>query len=203
MQEFFGQRPQARFDTAAQFRTRRRDPQGSLRSPPQPMVWRGHRWEPQVTATRARPSARQSRDGGQDGVEHGQPCSLLRGQARSSSPLVPTRRPTGCSASLESRAASSMTDDPVVPNSTWLIQTPLCSRAMVSLASGPSEAAVTFSALTSPELHHLLTVSRGWSQDRGEDPARGAHRWLRRQSSSHLDSPLDSPLGVLARRLPD
>ena len=47
-------------------------------------------------------------------------------------------------------------------------------RIMGAIAAGhpgfdASEAAATFSALTSPELHHLLTVSRGWSQDRYAD----------------------------------
>ena len=32
----------------------------------------------------------------------------------------------------------------------------------------PDEAAERYSALLSPELHHLLTVDRGWSQDRYE-----------------------------------
>jgi AcrR family transcriptional regulator len=45
---------------------------------------------------------------------------------------------------------------------------------MIALAQGeslrpgltPQQAADTFSALSSPELHHLLTVKRGWSQRR-------------------------------------
>jgi hypothetical protein len=36
-----------------------------------------------------------------------------------------------------------------------------------------ADAAATFSALAGPELHHLLTVGRGWSQERYA-------RWLER-----------------------
>jgi AcrR family transcriptional regulator len=43
------------------------------------------------------------------------------------------------------------------------------------------EAADTFSALASPELHHLLTVGRGWSQRRYE-------RWLERTTIAALVS---------------
>jgi AcrR family transcriptional regulator len=41
------------------------------------------------------------------------------------------------------------------------------------------EAADTFSALASPELHHLLTAGRGWSQRRYE-------RWLERTTTAAL-----------------
>ena len=36
------------------------------------------------------------------------------------------------------------------------------------MIGGPAthDEAETFSALTSPELHHLLTVTRGWTQQR-------------------------------------
>lgn len=47
-------------------------------------------------------------------------------------------------------------------------------QLIVTIANGRSlrpgvsveEAAATFSALASPELHHILTADRGWSQDR-------------------------------------
>lgn len=50
-----------------------------------------------------------------------------------------------------------------------------------SLRSGLSveEAAATFSALGSPELHHILTVGRGWSQERYA-------RWLERTAVAAL-----------------
>lgn len=41
------------------------------------------------------------------------------------------------------------------------------------------EAAATFSALASPELHHMLTVGRGWSQERYA-------RWLERTALAAL-----------------
>ena len=50
-----------------------------------------------------------------------------------------------------------------------------------SLRSGVSveEAAATFSALASPELHHILTAGRGWSQERYA-------RWLERTAVAAL-----------------
>jgi len=50
-----------------------------------------------------------------------------------------------------------------------------------SLRPGVSveEAAATFSALASPELHHILTVGRGWSQERYA-------RWLERTAVAAL-----------------
>jgi hypothetical protein len=41
------------------------------------------------------------------------------------------------------------------------------------------EAAATFSALASPELHHILTADRGWSQERYA-------RWLERTALATL-----------------